>query len=279
MSRNFYNFYYDPYRQGYDSTIWRTLWGAPEVVNNQLVLNTATAIHFADILRGEYTFNVNIPAAPSAGHSRSFGLYHPGRGAYIFFDVSGTTFSIKTSDGTISTSTTITWQSDWTATNIKYVIRWEPGTAKFFINGSRVATITDNSVPNSPLSLYASNNTWDSLLLNYIDCTGLQSYTMTPGPEDPATTNSFQVIGLTGEKSESITVTENVSMFITAWRPEVFDTVTVTESVTMLITTLVPSINDIVTVSESVTAFVTIHFLSTNDSVTVTENYAMQLIA
>ena len=279
MSRNFYNFYYDPYRQGYDSTIWRTLWGTPTVVDNKLILNTATAIHFADVLRGQYVFRVTVPSAPSAGHSRSFGLYHPGKGAYALFDVSGAVFSVKTSDGVNTTSTAVTWQSAWTNTSIEYTVRWEPGTVKFFVNGSFAATISDVSVVGVPMSLYASNNTWDDLAVSYIDCIGLQSYTMTPGPEDSATTTVFPSIGLTSEVSESVSLTENVSMLITAWRPEVFDAVTVTEGITMLITTLVPSISDTVTVSESVSAFVTIHTASVNDTVTITENYAMTLIA
>ena len=256
MSRNFYNFYYDPYRQGYDSTIWRTLWGTPSIVNNKLILNTATSIHFADVLRGQYTFSVNVPSAPSAGHSRSFGLYHPGKGAYALFDVTGSVFSVKTSDGSNSSSTTITWDSAWTAANIEYAIRWEPGTAKFFVNGVRVATISDISVVGVPMSLYVSNNTWDDLSLAYIDCVGLQSYTMTPGPEDSATTTVFPTLGLTAEVFDAVTVTEAVTFLITALRPEVSETVTVTEAVTFLITELRPEVSETVTVTEAVTLVV-----------------------
>lgn len=279
MSRNFYNFYYDPYRQGYDSTIWRTLWGTPSIVNNKLILNTATAIHFADVLRGQYTFSVNVPSAPSAGHSRSFGLYHPGKGAYALFDVTGSVFSVKTSDGSNSSSTTITWDSAWTAANIEYAIRWEPGTAKFFVNGVRVATISDISVVGVPMSLYVSNNTWDDLSLAYIDCVGLQSYTMTPGPEDSATTTVFPTLGLTAEVSDAITVTESVTLLMYTLNSIVNDAVTVTESVTMLVTTYVPEVSESVTVSESVDILITIINPSVNDTVSISENYAMTLIA
>lgn len=274
MSRNFYNFYYDPYRQGYDDSLWRTLWGDPAVASNQLVLNAATAVHFADVLKGQYTLNVNVPTAPAAGNSRSFGLYHPGRGAYILFDISGSTFSAKTSDGgDNSTSSAITWDSSWTATNLNYVIRWEPGTAKFFINGAQVANITDDSVPGFPLSLYVSNNTWDNLTVKYIDCQGLQSYLLTVGPEN----STIQPIVF---ESETVTVSESVSFFYKHLNfDSVADSITVSEAVTILITTLVPEVSDSVTVSESVTAFVTTHFLSANDTVTITENYAMTLIA
>lgn len=248
MATNYTNFYYDPVRNGYDSSMWHTLYGLPSVVSNQLVLNEASCVHFADIYRGQFTFNVNIPVAPTAGQTRSFGLYGVSRDSYIIFNISDTVFSAKTSDGVNSSSSVITWDSAWTATNLEFSIRWEGGTAKFFVNGNQMAAISDISVPGHPLSLYASNNTFDDMTIKYIEAQGIQTYLMTVGPED----SSFQPVIVMGFKSDTVTITESTTFLITILYPSTSDTVTVSESVTMLITQLYPEMNDTATVTENV---------------------------
>ncbi len=59
-----FNFLYDPQRQGYDTTLWKTLSGTPSVSGNNLLFNADSAIQYADCLRGVYNFKVTLAAAP-----------------------------------------------------------------------------------------------------------------------------------------------------------------------------------------------------------------------
>lgn len=229
MATNYTNFYYDVPRNGYDTSAWRTLYGAPGV-GNSLTFKDTASIHFADVTKGDYTFNVTVPSTPANGDSRSFGLYQTSRGAYIIFNITGTTFSAKTSDGTNSSSSTITWdETAWSGVAVDYKIRWEAGTAKFYINGGIVATINDVSIPGVPLSLYIADSSASALAVNHIEAQGIQSYLLTVGPED--STFKSQLL-----KAESVTTTEAVTMLITIlYAAGSSESVTVSENVALTI--------------------------------------------
>lgn len=67
MARNIderINFYYDPARQGYDTTLWKTVTGTPSVASNKIRLNTAKILGYGDLYKAETTFKINVPAAP-----------------------------------------------------------------------------------------------------------------------------------------------------------------------------------------------------------------------
>ena len=51
MSNKYTNFYYDPQREGFDASVWRTINGEPTVGANQLRLSLASVIHYSDIWR------------------------------------------------------------------------------------------------------------------------------------------------------------------------------------------------------------------------------------
>lgn len=227
MATQFTNFYYDVPRNGYDNSTWRTLYGSPGI-GNQLTFKDTASIHFADVSKGEYTFNVVIPTAPSGGDSRSFGLYQVSRGAYIIFNITGAIFSAKSSDGITSTSSAITWDSTWTNVAVQFKIRWEAGTAKFFINGGLVSCINDDSVPGFPLSLYIADSSSNALALNYIEAQNIQSYLLTVGPEDSIFIPRLLI-------GESVVITENVILLIPIYYLTNFDSVTVSEFVTLTI--------------------------------------------
>lgn len=217
MSDTRTSFAYDPARQGYDTNSWRTLSGAPAVTGSgRMVVDAGTgiagiAVHYADFLKGDISFNINVPTAPAAGDARYFGVSAPSTIAYIRFFV-GADLYCQTSDGTTTTvSSALEWNSNWTAANIVFRIRWEPGGAKFFVNNTQVYAISDASVPSGPLSLYLSDNSATAMTIGDIFVRGTQSYVKNVATSD----SSANPIG-SGSLSrfEGVTVTESVSLTI-----------------------------------------------------------------
>lgn len=207
------SFYYDPIRQGYDTNSWRTISGAPAIgAGGRLIVDTTAdagaAVHYADFLKGDISFNVNVPAAPGAGAARLFGIAALNTVAHIRFSIDDA-LTCQTSDGTTTTeSSTIVWNSSWTGANIVFRIRWEPGTAKFFINGSQVYAVSDASVPSGPMSLYLSDNSDAAMTIGDMTVRGTQSYVMHLKTSD---TSSFS--GLLSV-FQNVTVTENLSIVV-----------------------------------------------------------------
>lgn len=174
MSNQYYNFYYDPVRQGYDLNTWSTITGAPVVVSNVLSFLNASAIHFADILHGDATFSINV-TTPVAGDDVQFGFYDANQ-------VSGTGFRITDDElyadsfiGSNITSTLIAWDTNWNAANTEFRIKWEPGRVVFYIGGTERVVISDSSVPKSPLNLYVESGSAAALSLNYINVKGVEN--------------------------------------------------------------------------------------------------------
>lgn len=66
MANERLNFYYDPVRQGYDTTMLKTLSGTPSISGGAIRLNNAAFISYADIFKEDLTLRINIPTAPEA---------------------------------------------------------------------------------------------------------------------------------------------------------------------------------------------------------------------
>lgn len=291
------SFNYSPIRQGYDTNSWRTVSGSPAIgAGGRLIVDTTAeegaAVHYADFLKGDISFNVNVPAAPGAGAARLFGVSSLNTVAYIRFSIDDA-LTCQTSDGTTTTeSSTIEWNSNWTGANIVFRIRWEPGTAKFFINGSQVYAVTDDSVPHGPLSLYLSDNSDAAMTVGDMAVRGTQSYVMHLKTSDTASygglLSSFQNVTVSenlsmllvnlslpyvsGALSESVTVSEAVQISISIPSP-VFESVTVSENLTIFVANHVPNVNDSVTVTENLSMYQGGEsMISVSDTVTVTEN-------
>lgn len=265
------SFYYDPIRQGYDTNSWRTLSGAPAIIaGGRLSVDSGSAIHYADLLKGDISFNVNVPTAPGVAESRSFGLYAPNTSAYILFSI-GSTLVCTTSDGVTSTSSsTIAWDPAWTGNNIIFRIRWESGRVIFVINHTRVYTVADASVPPGPLSLYLQDDSTTPMSFGDMNVRGTQSFVMNPKTSDNTSFDgllftsqlvtvaenlNLLLVNLSlpynnGNLFDSVSVSENISIFGSL--PLTSDSVTVSESVTIVIPTLKPSIFDAVTTAENI---------------------------
>ena len=176
MANQYFNFYYDPVRQGYDTTTWTTLSGVPAIAANQLNLLNAGVIHFADLLRGEALFDVTFHA-PTAGDDTKFGFFEPNKNAYLYFKIAGNVLTAEASDGTNTKSVVIAWDSSWTNASTDFKIKWEAGRAIFTVNGQYKTVIEDISVSGDPMSLYANSNT-TILHINYITVKSVQSSTL-----------------------------------------------------------------------------------------------------
>lgn len=174
MSQTLTTFIYDAARQGYDTALWKALTGTPSASSSKLRFTSAAGIHYGDILRGEATFALAIPSSPSAGEDRRWGFYGANSTEFIGFNISGSTFVAQVDTAT-TVSTTLTWNTDWDAAEVLWKIVWEPGIAKFYINGVNVATISESTtvaaplaMPKGPLSLYVQNQEADNMDLGSV---------------------------------------------------------------------------------------------------------------
>lgn len=240
------SFYYDPIRQGYDTNLWHTIAGAPANVAGRLRAPNSIIIHYADVVKGDFTFNLNVPDSPGGNDGRIIGLYQPNRQAYIVFTI-GDTLTGDASNGTNTATTgTMPWDSNWNGVNTDFAIRWEAGTAKFFINGTQVGCITDVAVPAGPLSLYVADISLNPMSIGDISAQSVQSYVLNAKSADSTVYDGMQMI-----VSQGVTVTDvpNISMSNFLARP--VETVAVSENVAVVVL-VKPSVSDNVTITENI---------------------------
>jgi hypothetical protein len=280
------SFTYDPIRQGYDTNSWRTISGAPALVGSRLSIDNsagigASAIHYVDFVKGEVVFDVNVPTAPTPGTSRSFGASSPNTSSYVLFSF-GATLTATCSDGiTTTSSSAITWSDDWTSANTIFKIRWEAGGAKFFINGTQVAVICDDSVPYGPLSLYFSDDSDSSMTVGDIVVRATQSYVAN------LKTSDSSVPTIEGKISmyQGVTITENTALLV----PELFvpystgsfaQSVGVSDVISVIWGTAIPLFTQAITVSENLVMFKEEQEYGTDyDSITVSEVITLEKIS
>lgn len=247
MSNKYTNFYYDPLREGFDLSVWRVIDGEPMVGANQLRLSMASITHYGDLWRGDVTMNLNIPV-PATGARKSFGLIQINKNAYLYFNITDTIFSAKSSNGTDTNSVTITWQSAWSSTNTDFRVKWEAGTAKFFVGGIQQAAISDISISGDPMSFYIKNDNPDVITLKYIEAKSIQTWVLHEALEN----SSNEPLIFEGD---TLTITEAVTMSpITTMATSVNDTLIITESITpSQALAMKPNVNDALTITEVIT--------------------------
>jgi len=206
MSNQYFNFYYDPIRQGYDTSTWKTLFGTPpQPSSNRLeVAPLSSFVHYGDILRGDAKFSLTI-SAPASGAAKKFGFVQLNRNAYIYFKILNDVLTAETSDGTTTNSTVIEWQTGWSSAKTDFGIKWEAGRATFSVGGIEQAVISDASISGDPLSLYVENTGGDVMPLNNIVVKGIQSFMFTSGNED----STFEPIV---SESDSLIISESVTV-------------------------------------------------------------------
>lgn len=171
---------YDPIVRGYDTTtpFWKSISGTPTVTSGLLSFNAAESASWLLHLYAEMEFLLSIPAVPTSGDVRRFGLQNPASdnlGA-AYYDTAGIAFTANVIDGNGTKKTTaITWLSSWTATATVFRIRWEKDQVLFLIGTNTnamniVASFTSQnvSIPLGPLALHIKNGNSDAMLFTYL---------------------------------------------------------------------------------------------------------------
>ncbi len=286
----FTNITYDPSRQGYDSSIWRTILGTPLVLGGQLAVQQASLVHLADSTRGNYIFNVNIPNSPVGGESRRLGLYSPNSGAYAWFSIESEALTAQCSDGYAgNTSTgTIAWESAWSGVNTEFRIHWDAGKVEFYVAGIRKATLSGNSIPKEPLAVYLSNLNSDYMTVQYVRWNGVQAFYMHmdladtipgPGPDysvDTITITESITRALTmllGLQSDSLSISESTTQSLTLLPTALSDAISITENVAQTQVFTISTVADAISIAENV-AQTKVFTVSVSDSMTIGENVA-----
>lgn len=171
------SFYYDPQRQGYDTNLWKTVSGTPAESGGYLVFNNASAVGYDDIFKARAVYSANIPAAPTIGDARFIGLGKLAGTIRIGFDITDDVISAKCSKGSAVTLVNIVWKSAWTNAVVDYEVRWQGFEVKFYINGTKYATINANDLGlvYEPVSLYVNNSNSDNLKIANINVLDIKS--------------------------------------------------------------------------------------------------------
>lgn len=165
---NHYKFVYDALRQGYDTSLWKTLDGTPTVSSSQLRFSEATAISYGDITKGAVTFKGVVVDEPEASDDRRWGFAQAAdiTNTFIGFRVSDVEFTVVCGTQALE----VEWVDAWTGTPTDFKVDWRAGTVDYSINGVVVATLsndmTDGSekyVPVGPLSVYIDNQVSDNM--------------------------------------------------------------------------------------------------------------------
>ena len=164
------NLYYDPQRDWYDTTVWKTISWTPSLVSNKIRLSNSSIIWYDSIMSGDLIMALTIPTAPTGWDSRLFGFYQLTNWSFIGFNITDAVFKAQIVDSswTSTLSNEITWNNDWTAVVTKFRVHWTGFDAKFYIWDTQVAAISDIEKIKYPLSIYINNVNADNLDLSSI---------------------------------------------------------------------------------------------------------------
>jgi hypothetical protein len=182
LSDDFYHYIYDPTVNGYNEMFFQTLTGAPSVTSGAIVFNAASAQTSGEYLYGTFEFEMKIPAVPTAGDVRNFGLGAAinGNTHKAYFDFSGDVFSTVTYGawGSSFEQNIVTWiNPDWTNVATKFVIKWYKEKVEFWIAGIKVSTHFSSIPETRPLPLFIKNSNVDNVSLVSLQFLGVHKVT------------------------------------------------------------------------------------------------------
>jgi len=172
---------YDGVIKQFDTSFWKQTAGTTTMSTNKLLFNAAALASYIQHEFADAEFAITVPAAPTSGDARHWGLRAPASlnfGA-AYFDFTGAVFSCKVVDNVGNAySTTVTWSAAWTAVETLYRIIWEPDRVQFLagvVTGGVVAYTViatfdtlSHQIPLIALPLRVSNGNSDNLLLAYV---------------------------------------------------------------------------------------------------------------
>lgn len=164
-------FIYDVIIKQFDTAFWKQTTGTTTVSSNKLRNNAAALASYMQLIYADIEFMINMPAAPTAGDARHWGLRSPATDALgaAYFKIAGAVFTAETTDEFGNTkSTTLTWSAGYTTTDTKFRIRVGKEEVTFYINDVVVATHT-SAVPHIALPIRISNTNADNMDMAYLD--------------------------------------------------------------------------------------------------------------
>lgn len=174
---------YDAAIKGLDANFWANITSAPTVSAGKLRFNAAKAASYILHEYGDVEFLLTVPAAPTSGDVRQFGLSGSSAKTFgaVYFDITGAVFSAKVYDNSgNSKSVTITWNASWTNVATLYRIIWDTDRVQFQVGivtagvvaYTIVATIAMpqdiGSVPYVALPILINNGNADNMDLTYV---------------------------------------------------------------------------------------------------------------
>lgn len=179
------NFVYDPKRQGYDTTLWKSLTGVPAIAADKIVLNAGSTLSYSDLMQCDLKVTIEIPLAPAAFDSRSFGFANVSKGAYLMFNINGVDFTGYANDGEGHTKILVfSFDPTWAGTAVTFGIKWRAGYADFSANGVNLISTEDTgtyrmsniAVPSEPMGIYFSNANADNMKIGMIEAKNIQGF-------------------------------------------------------------------------------------------------------
>lgn len=173
------NFYYDPVKQGYEATTFKTLSGSPAISGSALRLTASAALHLGDIYKCDLIVHAIIPTVPTAGDDRFIGFSDVTMGAELGFEIAGEVLSAVAKDTAGNTTAIIIpFQPEWEDVSTAYSIAWRGPQAIFSVNGQRVAKLTDIAVPKTPMSVVIDNQNADNFDVIGIEFKNIETYSV-----------------------------------------------------------------------------------------------------
>lgn len=174
---------YNPLSEGYtEDAVFSAVAGTPTISSNKLRLNAASIITYDKVfLNGSMEIQMIIPAVPTTGDDREFGLKDTAtstKGAMLF-DVTDDVFTAKVYDasGVLVASKVINWNADWTNEEANYRITWTERDVYFVINNVIVARVeggfdkdivSADILSKKALHLYIANANSDNMDISLI---------------------------------------------------------------------------------------------------------------
>lgn len=174
---------YDVAIKGLDANFWANVTGTPTVATGKIRLNAATMASYILHEFPDIEFLLTIPAAPTSGDVRQFGLLISSSQAVgaAYFDITGTTFSAKVFDNAGNvTSKVITWDAgNWSNKAVLYRITQEAdiirfwtgvitaGVAAYTLQATIAAPVS--GLPSNALPILIKNGNSDNMDLTYVN--------------------------------------------------------------------------------------------------------------
>ena len=154
---------YVPQRDGLSDSRWQTVGGTPVLSPDRVTLSASTVSEKSDIAKGNLKLRISIPAVPTSGDDRVFGLKNQADGSSAVFQISGTAFTAEVSDHKGNTeSTTLAFDSAWIGVETEFEIVYSPSFVRFRVAGTPVAEFGSTGTPNQSMSVYIENGNVDT---------------------------------------------------------------------------------------------------------------------